>query len=180
MTAATTNEMVIQINNSKIYKEILQNITKQNQHFEDLWQDLMLLLLTHKNKKQYLEMYNTKQFKYFFVRIIQNQFNSFSSPFAKKYKNLKLDKDNFNLDFCIYDNDEEDVERKENLEIQMEKIEKILDEEVCWYDKKLFEKYYFDEKSSYGKISKETKIPKTSVYRSVTDTFEIVKNKMNK
>ena len=44
------------------------------------------MVLLEYNPDKIVEMYEKKQLKFFMVRIIQNQYNSKTSPFYRKYK----------------------------------------------------------------------------------------------
>lgn len=184
ITAATLNTMVKFISQDKIYKEILNNITKNNGDAEDLFQEIMIMILEHKNPEFILEIYNKNQFKYFFIRMLQNQLNSKSNLYYHKYR--KHTQNNWE---CFYEGNEEldntsmlndrfnetDLDRKELLEETLTICDNYLSSR-SFYEKELFEMYYYQDKS-YGQISKETKIPKTSVYKSITRTFEEIRNK---
>jgi hypothetical protein len=52
---------------------------------DDFLQEMYMVLLEYKPEK-IVEMYEKKQLKFFMVRIIQNQYNSKTSPFYRKYK----------------------------------------------------------------------------------------------
>ena len=129
---------------------------------EDLFQELMLILLEY-DKEKLLSIYNKGYYKWFLVKTLTNQFNSNSSPFAKKYRPKEID---FILT-CEYDH---------NIDILIDKIDKQLNK-LHWYDRELFKAYV--ESGSYRKLSKQTDIPFNSISRTVNYVKTYIRDHCN-
>jgi hypothetical protein len=129
---------------------------------EDLFQELMLILLEY-DKEKLLSIYNKGYYKWFLVKTLTNQFNSNSSPFAKKYRPKEID-------FVLtsdYDH---------NIDILIDKIDKQLNK-LHWYDRELFKAYV--ESGSYRKLSKQTDIPFNSISRTVNYVKTYIRDHCN-
>jgi hypothetical protein len=129
---------------------------------DDLFQELMLILLEY-DKEKLLSIYNKGYYKWFLVKTLTNQFNSNSSPFAKKYRPKEID-------FILtsdYDH---------NIDILIDKIDKQLNK-LHWYDRELFKAYV--ESGSYRKLSKQTDIPFNSISRTVNYVKTYIRDHCN-
>ena len=129
---------------------------------EDLFQELMLILLEY-DKEKLLSICNKGYYKWFLVKTLTNQFNSNSSPFAKKYRPKEID-------FILtsdYDH---------NIDILIDKIDKQLNK-LHWYDRELFKAYV--ESGSYRKLSKQTDIPFNSISRTVNYVKTYIRDHCN-
>ena len=73
---------------------IIQNMSVKDSHKDDLFQELILILLTYDNGKL-VKMYTDKQIKFFIARILCNQYYSVHSFFYKTYK--KYEDNKYNL-----------------------------------------------------------------------------------
>lgn len=69
--------------------KICLRITKNNSLCDDLFQECILILL-EKTEAQIVELYSRNELQPYFIRIVQNSYNSKTSPFFKKYK-LKIE-----------------------------------------------------------------------------------------
>jgi hypothetical protein len=122
----------------------------------------MLILLEY-DKEKLLSIYNKGYYKWFLVKTLTNQFNSNSSPFAKKYRPKEID-------FILtsdYDH---------NIDILIDKIDKQLNK-LHWYDRELFKAYV--ESGSYRKLSKQTDIPFNSISRTVNYVKTYIRDHCN-
>ncbi len=129
---------------------------------EDLFQELMLILLEY-DKEKLLSIYNKGYYKWFLVKTLTNQFNSNSSPFAKKYRPKEID-------FILTSNYDH------NIDILIDKIDKQLNK-LHWYDRELFKAYV--ESGSYRKLSKQTDIPFNSISRTVNYVKTYIRDHCN-
>lgn len=102
---------------------------------------------------------------YFFTRIVYNNFNSSTSPYAQTYKKYK---------FVEYSGERKDEEREE--EVDLDWVKKEIDDmkKTDWYYGRLFE-LYIEEGCSIKKLSERTTIPMNSVSRDVNK----VRKKLN-
>ena len=129
-------------------------------------------------------MYNKEEVNTFYIYItLRNLFYSKFTNYGKS-KNKKLilfsdiDEDKFNslINQMVDDNQEYDdnIKKKINLEQLCDKIDSII-EDWYWYDKKLT-KLYFNTKMSMRDISKETKISLSSIFNTLTNAKEKIRN----
>jgi RNA polymerase sigma factor (sigma-70 family) len=186
------NELVSTIYSDPLYLKTLYNIVGKSNYnlIDDFWQDLMLYFLNYKDPEKFVKIYNDNHFKYYIVKIMLNQMNSKSSPFYKKYKLLNFDFFDFDLEMLnnTLDNDNINIYYNNTnnnysiFEMQESETELFLDEIIMiefdewiltqkWHERELFNMYFF-KKMSYRKISKETSIPLTSVYLTITTSLE--------
>lgn len=129
-------------------------------------------------------MYNKEEVNTFYIYItLRNLFYSKFTNYGKS-KNKKMilfsdiDEDKFNslINRMVDDNQEYDdnIKKKINLEQLCDKIDSII-EDWYWYDKKLT-KLYFNTKMSMRDISKETKISLSSIFNTLTNAKEKIRN----
>lgn len=79
------NKIVEEIYNSNLLSTLFKNMSVKGNDFEDLEQEILLILLEYDDDK-IIEMYNNKQLKWFIIKLIKNQYFSVNSPYYKKYK----------------------------------------------------------------------------------------------
>lgn len=85
----TAREIINEIASSKEYRTICKRVCNNDPLWLDLFQDLTLILL-EKEESTIESIYNQGAMKFFVVGILQNQFNSKTSPFFKKNKDYQL------------------------------------------------------------------------------------------
>lgn len=88
-----TNNEIIEASSGDV-KSIIDNMVVEDRHKDDLFQELMLILLEYDNKKL-SEIYKKGQIKFFASRILCNQYYSVHSFFYKTYK--KYEDNKYNL-----------------------------------------------------------------------------------
>lgn len=69
----------------KMVKDICRNLGVRQQYFDDLVQEVLMILLEMDYSKVE-EMYKNKQLNFFLTRVIKNQYLSTTSPFYKMYR----------------------------------------------------------------------------------------------
>ena len=153
-------DVIIKTSQDKELKQICRKIG--GNLAEDLFQELMLILLEY-DKEKLLSIYNKGYYKWFLVKTLTNQFNSNSSPFAKKYRPKEID-------FILTS------EYDHNIDILIDKIDKQLNK-LHWYDRELFKAYV--ESGSYRKLSKQTDIPFNSISRTVNYVKTYIRDHCN-
>lgn len=79
------SKIITEIETSGLLRELCENIRVSSNDIDDLMQEIYLILLEY-DRDKLIELYEKKQLKFFMVRIIQNQYNSKTSPFYRKYK----------------------------------------------------------------------------------------------
>lgn len=85
-----TNNTIIEAISGDV-REIIDNMAVMDDHKDDLFEEVILILLTYDHKK--LEaIFNKNQIKFFIARIICNQYYSIHSAFYKKYKKYEVNK----------------------------------------------------------------------------------------
>jgi DNA-directed RNA polymerase specialized sigma24 family protein len=61
---------------------------------------------------------------------------------------------------------------------KLEEIDKAL-EDCTWYDKKIFELYYYDEGNTLDSLAAKTRISRNSLFTTIDKVREILKKKLN-
>ena len=123
-------------------------ISNGSQLYEDLLNESILIFLEKDNVQDIVDSGGSL---FYLIRIMSNQWKSTTSPFHRNYRNYVELPENFDVV-------EQEVESTEELEKEMEKeLEKL-----HWYGKTLFKIHYF-ENESIAKISRDTKIPRSSI-----------------
>ena len=85
-------KIIDEISKDKIVEEIVYNIgDRGDEDLKDLIQDIYINLL-EKEDNLIETLYNTKQLKYFIIRMVVNNIHSKNSPFYTKYKKDKINK----------------------------------------------------------------------------------------
>ena len=79
-----TNNQIVETVSGDVLT-IIDNMAVKPEHRDDLFQEIMLILLEYDNKKL-TDMYNKNQIKFFIARILCNQYYSVHSYFYKQYK----------------------------------------------------------------------------------------------
>lgn len=85
MDRKNRNAIIAEIYSGGMLDELLKNMGIKENDFEDLKQELSIILLEYDEEK-IITMYEKKQLKFFLVKVIQFQYFSATSPFYKKYK----------------------------------------------------------------------------------------------
>lgn len=131
---------------------ICRNVSKEY-YCNDLFQSCMEQFLSNEKSKSIPE----EDRFYFFTRIVYNNFNSSTSPYAQTYKKYK---------FVELTGDRAD--KVEEVEIDLSWVKKELDKMKVtdWYYGRLFE-LYIEEGCSIKKLSERTTIPMNSVSRDI-------------
>lgn len=88
-----TNNQIVEAISGEV-TTMIDNMVVKDMHKDDLFQEIILILLEYDNKK--LEaIYDKNQIKFFIARIICNQYYSVHSYFYKQYK--KYEDSKYNL-----------------------------------------------------------------------------------
>tara|TARA_R110002167_G_scaffold286811_5_gene491748 strand:- start:139 stop:714 length:576 start_codon:yes stop_codon:yes gene_type:complete len=129
-------------------------------------------------------MYNKEEVNTFYIYItlrnlFYSKFTNYGKPKNKKmilFSDIDEDKFNSLINQMVDDNQEYDdnIKKKINLEQLCDKIDSVI-EDWYWYDKKLT-KLYFNTKMSMRDISKETKISLSSIFNTLTNAKEKIRN----
>lgn len=87
-----TNNKIVEAISGDV-QAIIANMAVKAEHRDDLFQDMVMILLEYDNDKL-AEMYNKNQLKFFIARILCNQYYSMHSAFYKTYKKYEDNKYN--------------------------------------------------------------------------------------
>ena len=145
---------------------ITKKITKNHELSQDLLHEVILQLY---NKGHIiLQEYSNDQIKYYIVSIIRINWHSNTSPFYYKIRR----------ESSKYTNIEEiyDLADESQLDFEKQQLFDILEQSWCdldWFRKSLFEMYLT--LGSMKKVSKQTRIPLSSISRYLKESKEQIK-----
>lgn len=145
---------------------IAKKITKNHDLTQDLFHEVIIQLYNKNNIV--LQEYSDDQMKYYIVSIMRINWHSQTSPFY--YKIRKESSKYTNID-DIYD-----LVDDTQLEFEKQHLFDILEQSWCeldWFRKSLFEMYMT--LGSMKKVSKQTRIPISSISRYLKESKELIK-----
>jgi RNA polymerase sigma factor (sigma-70 family) len=146
---------------------ITKKITKNHELTQDLLHEVILQLY---NKGQIiLQQYTDDQIKYYIVSVIRINWHSNTSPFYYKIRKESSRYVNIDEIFNLADETQLDFEKQQLFD--------ILEQSWCeldWFRKSLFEMYLT--LGSMKKVSKQTRIPLSSISRYLKESKEQIKN----
>jgi RNA polymerase sigma factor (sigma-70 family) len=145
---------------------IAKKITKNHELTNDLLHEVIIQLYNKNNIV--LQEYSDDQIKYYIVSIIRINWHSQTSPFY--YRMRKESSKYTNID-DIYD-----LVDDTQLEFEKQHLFDILEQSWCeldWFRKSLFEMYMT--LGSMKKVSKQTRIPISSISRYLKESKELIK-----
>ena len=145
-------------NNHTELIRITGGITKSPQEVDDLYSCVVEQLL---KKSEKLDELPDNQKRYYFIRVLKNNYNSKTSPYHYQYR--KPIEHHMDLIETITEgfSDDEYVETTPD----MIWVEKTLNKEFNWYERDLF--MLWVELGSLTNVSKQTQIPLNSVGRQI-------------
>ncbi len=153
-------------------KAVCFNFTQDNTKSEDLLQDVLIHLLEMKDLSKII--FDTTDLNLFYIyKIVKSKF--LNNEKSKK----KLDIGQLNED--IYENThskEYDFEGDETTEKLLQLVNQTLDNELYWFDSKLF-KTYVEEDHSIQSLHEATHISRNTIFNSLTKTKKHIKGKAN-
>jgi len=138
-------------------KDIAQGISKMDP--SDLQDDLrqeMFLVLCEMPQEKLLQMHRDGYLKFFLVRTMLNMMKSDRSTFYNKFRRV------FNEMTGSCDKAEEPDEEFEEISLKLKKSMDVLH----WYEKEIF-RLYSQRGKNILKLSRETKIPYRSLFKTV-------------
>jgi hypothetical protein len=149
-----------------------KNISYNDELSQELLHYSLEQLLT---KPNILEIVNSGGCEFYIIRIMLNQWRSTTSPFYKIYRK---DVCQIDLDSYLSKNDvvDEAPDHSEQIDITANEIQSEL-RNLGWYDQTLF-KLYCDEGRTISSISRETKIPRTSISLSINRVKRHIRSKI--
>mgnify|MGYP003658017551 CR=1 FL=1 len=169
-------------------------ITKDKEAIDDAVQELMIYLL--QMNPTTLKTIWDKDGEDGIVRygavVLRRALTSTRSPFYYKYKKYytHIDSSCFSSSYTISSDDVEYfVDNRKNISnipneevdnyqwTKLEEIDKVLDT-LYWYDKKIFELYYYEEGNTLDNLAKKTKISRNSLFTTIDKVREILKKEL--
>ena len=146
--------------------KIAKKITKGHQLSQELLHEVIMQLYDKKNIV--LQEYNDDQIKYYIVSIIRINWHSQTSPFYYKIRKETAKYVNIDDQFDLTDENQMDFEKEELLVILEQSWA-----DLNWFHKSLFEMYLT--LGSMKKVSKQTRIPVSSISRYLKESKELIK-----
>ncbi len=145
---------------------ITKKITKNHELSQDLLHEVILQLYNKGNI--ILQEYSNDQIKYYIVSIIRINWHSNTSPFYYKIRRESSKYTNIDELYDLADESQLDFEKQQLFD--------ILEQSWCdldWFRKSLFEMYLT--LGSMKKVSKQTRIPLSSISRYLKESKEQIK-----
>ena len=163
------------------FTEICFGITNDKNIIDDAVQELMLyfMQMNQQSLRSIYEKDGEKGLLKYGAVVLKRSLTSPRSPFYYKYKkyythiNINYTTNNT---FNNLQNLPEKIERNYSQE-KLEQIDKVLDN-VYWYDKKIFELYYY-ESNTLDSLSKKTGISRNSIFNTIDKVRQHIKEKIN-
>ena len=191
-------QMLAELMTNKELKRLVYNLVPQKDK-EDAWGEFILQVAEIKDKCKVLEVWNKKnrEFHWFMIRIIMNQFKSNTSHFYRQYRRPDHQRDDNSstlieiansigerdttADGYVMDNIENHVTHNDNTEEQltnkqiMDEVNWYVNNKLSWYERELYTMYY-EEELSHVKISHITSIPATSIGNTIRIVLSKIQN----
>ena len=197
-TETQYQQMLAQLMINKELKRLVYNLVPQKDK-EDAWGEFILQVAEIKDKCKVLEVWNKKnrEFHWFMIRIIMNQFKSNTSHFYRQYRRPDHQRDDNSstlieiansigerdttADGYVMDNIENHVTHNDNTEEQltnkqiMDEVNWYVNNKLSWYERELYIMYY-EEELSHVKISNITSIPATIIGNTIRIVLSKIQN----
>jgi hypothetical protein len=112
---------------------------------------------------------------YYIIQMVKFSSQSKTSRYQQKFNRIEFDRN-----VCptqLFNNESEEVIINPYSEIEFCHIERILEENTDWYTKEVFLKYSKN-KGSFRKLSLETGIPTSALYKAFLKGKEIIKENL--
>ena len=191
------NEIYLEISKlSDKFRTMCYGLTTDENKIHNAVQELMLYFLTM-NPKTLSDIWE-KDGKQGIIRygavVLKRALTSPRSPFYYKYEKYYTHIDSFHYTSSntLVDNDlptssnyYKDISNlpEEKKRYQWEKLEEIdkalEDSELTWYDKKIFELYYYDEGNTLDSLAKKTSISRNSLFTTIDKVRTILKKELS-
>ena len=176
------------------FRTMCYGITKDKEQIDDAVQELMIYLL--QMNPTTLKTIWDKDGEDGIVRygavVLRRALTSTRSPFYYKYKKYytNIDSSCFSSSYTISSDDVEYfVDNRKNISnipneevdnyqwTKLEEIDKALENYCTWYDKKVFELYYY-ETNTLDSLAKKTRISRNSLFTTIDKVRTILKKEL--
>ena len=177
----TKNEIITELYDDENFNNTLKHFCsgKKRNLLEDLKQEVIIYLF-EKTEETIIELYNNKQLKFYYTRLISNQINSTSSPFYYKFRKNELTYEKHVEEFDTFINIEDIDNTNEKILENFDILSYVKEYKVFnWIELEMFITYYkfyptfinpnFDKKPSYDDIAKVLKVSKTKVWNIMNE-----------
>ena len=187
------NKIYLEISSlSEKFRQMCYGLTKDEVQIEDAVQELMLYFL--QMNPELLKKIYTKDglegiTKYGAV-VLRRALTSTRSPFYYQYKKYYTHIDSFtsNVTYDVIETGEVVPTKHlyniaeppvvKNLEFEkLDKIDLVLND-LYWYDRKVFELYYYEEGNTLDSLAKKTGISRNSLFTTIDKVREILKKEL--
>lgn len=197
-TETQYQQMLAELMMNKELKRLVYSLVSQKDK-EDAWGEFILQVAEIKDKDKVLEVWNKKnrEFHWFMIRIIMNQFKSNTSHFYRQYRRTDHQRDDNSSTLIelansigerdttaegyvmdnLYNSLLHDDNTEENISNQqiMDEVNWFVNNNLSWYEKELYTMYY-EEELSHVKISNITGIPATSIGNTIRIVLSRIQN----
>ena len=191
------NEIYLEISKlSDKFRTMCYGLTTDENKIHNAVQELMLYFLTMNPNtlRAIWEKDNKDGIIRYGAVVLRRALTSPRSPFYYKYEKYYTHIDSFHYTSSntLVDNDlptssnyYKDISNlpEEKKRYQWEKLEEIdkalEDSELTWYDKKIFELYYYDEGNTLDSLAKKTSISRNSLFTTIDKVRTILKKELS-
>jgi len=189
-TETQYNNMLSSLAINKELKTLVHRLV-QHKDQEDAWGEFLLQVAEIKDKQKVLDVWNkqNREYHWYMVRVICNQFKSNTSHYYRQYRRQNHNVDDNSHNIIEYANDigvnhqvfdgyvldtvnssllhEDNTEANLDNQLIMNEVNWFINNKLSWYEKEIYSLYYCEE-LSHVKISKTTNgIPPTSIGHTV-------------
>ena len=176
------------------FRTMCYGITKDKEQIDDAVQELMMYFLgmNPETLRSIWEKDGQDGIIRYGAGVLRRALTSPRSPFYYKYKKYytHIDSSCFNSSYTISDADVEyNIANNKNISNipnekvdnyqweKLEEIDKVLDT-LYWYDKKIFELYYYEEGNTLDNLAKKTRISRNSLFTTIDKVRTILKKEL--
>jgi RNA polymerase sigma factor (sigma-70 family) len=159
------------------YYSIIDNITGNKKHTRGLISEIALSYLERRD--HITRKLKEKDFRYYFIKTVTNQYKSKTSSFYKNMIKTHSDLDLYDRIEVI--DDTEELEQKIKEEVRLKWLDNVIDGKsdikMTWFENQMFRLYYL-EGMTYRAIQQEWGINFLIVYNTVKELKEKIKKEL--
>jgi RNA polymerase sigma factor (sigma-70 family) len=179
------NKIYLEISKlSKFFRKMCYGLTRDHDDVNDAVQELMLyfLQMNPETLKNIWERDGKGGIIRYGAVVLNRSLTSKRSPFYYKYKKYYTNLYGVNMSHTSKDNFHRSIYNMPEATIvsqweQLEQIDTAL-EDIYWYDKKVFELYYY-EKNTLDSLAEKTGISRNSLFNTIDKVREMLKDILN-
>ena len=158
----TTNKYIE--SNYKEFKKLAKKISRGETYYEDLLHDCLLSILNNKHVEKLIE---TEDFEFYLIRVMYLSVNSPTSPFYKQTINWNRNRRDFKERSHELDNTWLGARMtNEQLDIIISRLSE--------FERLIFQEYILED-FTYRELSKQTGIPITFLYKTISTIKTTIK-----